>query len=183
MHKTIRGAAVALGALALTATAAAQEAENQQQAEAQQQAESPQAPQDQQAPADQQQPPNQQQQGSPPEAENQYVSNDPIFFASLDIAGSGNFTGVLDPATNELCYILNAAGVDQPTAAHIHAGGPDESGPPVVPLENPEDGASGACTAIEPDVAQAMVANPGGYYINVHNAAYPDGVVRAQLKG
>jgi hypothetical protein len=141
MNTITRGAAAALGILALTTTASAQEAE------------------------------------APP------VSNDAILFANLDIGGSGNFTGVLDRQTNQLCYILNADGVDQPTAAHIHVGGPGESGQPVVPLETPDDGASGACTTIEASVAQALVANPGGYYVNIHNAAYPQGVVRAQLKG
>jgi hypothetical protein len=141
MNTITRSAAIALGTLALTTTASAQQAE------------------------------------TPP------ASNDAILFANLDIGGSGNFTGVLDRQTNELCYILNADGVDQPTAAHIHVGGPGESGQPVVPLETPDDGASGACVAVEASVAQALVANPGGYYVNIHNAAYPQGVVRAQLKG
>jgi hypothetical protein len=101
MNTITRSAAIALGTLALTTTASAQQAE------------------------------------TPP------ASNDAILFANLDIGGSGNFTGVLDRQTNELCYILN----------------------------------------VEASVAQALVANPGGYYVNIHNAAYPQGVVRAQLKG
>lgn len=141
MKSVLSGVAVALGTLAFTASASAQEAGNQT------------------------------------------AGNPAILFASLDIGGTGNFTGVLDRQTNELCYILNADAVDDPTAAHIHVGGPGESGPPVVPLETPADGASGACMTVEPGVAQALLANPGGYYVNIHNAAYPQGVARAQLKG
>lgn len=114
---------------------------------------------------------------------NPYVSNAPIVFASLDIGNSGNFTGVIDRATNRLCYILNADGLEQPAAAHIHVGGAGESGAPVVPLETPADGASGGCVALQADVAKALTENPGGYYVNIHNAAYPGGVVRAQLRG
>lgn len=115
------------------------------------------------------------------EDESPYVSDDHILAASLPDGGS--FTGVLDPETNRLCYILNAAAVDGPTAAHIHAGGPDASGPPVVPLENPADGASGGCMTLQADVARALVANPGGHYVNVHNAAYPAGAARGQIRG
>ena len=117
------------------------------------------------------------------EAANPYLSNDPIVFASLDIGGRGNFTGVIDPEANRLCYILNAPGVETPTAAHIHLGGPGESGAPVVPLETPAEGASGGCVELEADLAKALTDNPGGYYVNVHNAAYPGGAVRAQLRG
>jgi hypothetical protein len=117
------------------------------------------------------------------EAANPYVSDDAVIFATLDIGGSGNFTGVIDRETNRMCYILNAAAVDRPTAAHIHTGGPGESGPPVVPLETPADGASGACVTLKADVARALVENPGGHYVNVHNAAYPNGRARAQLRG
>ena len=117
------------------------------------------------------------------EAANPYLSNDPIVFASLDIGGRGNFTGVIDPEANRLCYILNAPGVETPTAAHIHLGGPGESGAPVVPLETRAVGASGGCVELEADLVKALVDNPGGYYVNVHNAAYPGGAVRAQLRG
>lgn len=108
-----------------------------------------------------------------------YVSTAPVLDASL---GAGSFTGVLDTATNQLCYILLATGVDKPTAAHIHLGAEGQAGAPVVTLANPADGDSGACVAVRPDIAAALVANPGGYYVNVHNAAYPAGAVRGQLR-
>ena len=108
---------------------------------------------------------------------------DPVLYADLGLGGTGSFTGVLDPETNELCYQLNAGAVDRPTAAHIHLGGPGEEGRPVVTLETPEGGASMACTALEADLARALTENPGGYYVNVHSAAYPNGEARGQLRG
>ena len=51
------------------------------------------------------------------------------------------------------------------------------------PLETPADGSSGGCVELEADLAKALTDNPGGYYVNVHKAAYPGGAVRAQLRG
>ena len=67
------------------------------------------------------------------------------------------------------------------SAAHIHTGGPGENGPPVVPLTAPADGTSGGCQPIAADLSAALLANPGGYYVNVHTQAFPGGVIRGQL--
>lgn len=177
MHTILRSTAIALGTLALAAPASAQQApaaEEAQNQQAQNQQAQNQEPQNQEPPN--RQAPNRQ-------APAQYVNDKPVLSASLDLGGTGSFTGVLDPQANELCYILNADAVDQPTAAHIHVGGPGEDGAPVVPLATPDDGASGGCVTLEADLAQALVANPGGYYVNIHNAAYPGGAARAQLRG
>lgn len=111
-----------------------------------------------------------------------FVNTKPIFFADLRQGSHDSFTGVLDPKTDQLCYILSAPGLDGAVAAHIHKGAAGESGAPVVALAAPKDGSSGGCVAVKPEIAQAMIANPAGYYVNVHTAAIPDGFERAQLE-
>jgi CHRD domain len=49
----------------------------------------------------------------------------------------------------------------------------------VVPL--PEGETSG-CTTIVDDLAAAISADPEDFYVNVHNAEFPAGAIRGQLK-
>jgi hypothetical protein len=111
----------------------------------------------------------------------EYVNENPVLSADIGIGDTGNFTGVLDTQANKLCYLLTAPGIDKPTAAHIHKGAAGENGAPVVTLETPADGTSGACVELKADLAKALLASPEGYYVNVHNAAYPAGAARGQL--
>ena len=106
----------------------------------------------------------------------------PVLTADLGKGSPSGFTAVLDEASGELCYILSTPGLLETTAAHIHLGGPGESGNPVVPLANPVGGSAGACVTVQADVARAMVANPNGYYVNVHTKSAPNGEVRGQLE-
>jgi hypothetical protein len=98
-----------------------------------------------------------------------------------DPDGSGTFSLTVNPGQEEICFVLTVADVDTPTAAHIHSGAPDESGPPVVTLEAPADGSSEGCVDVERDLATAILRDPSAYYVNVHNAELPDGAVRGQL--
>ncbi|HWC11548.1 MAG TPA: CHRD domain-containing protein [Acidimicrobiales bacterium] len=95
-----------------------------------------------------------------------------------DGVGTARFT--IDPATDRICFVLLASGVDLPIhAAHIHLGGAGEIGSPVVNLPPMPTGRAAGCVT-DPD-ADAIVANPAGYYVNVHNSPYPFGALRAQL--
>jgi hypothetical protein len=55
------------------------------------------------------------------------------------------------------------------------------AGPIVVALKPPTSGVSGGCTRAAPALVSAIVANPSNYYVNVHNAPYPEGAIRGQL--
>ena len=65
-------------------------------------------------------------------------------------SGAGNVTVVVDPPKGTACYMINVAGLDAVTAAHIHTGGPGETGGPVVTLEAPEAAPAAAARKSRP---------------------------------
>jgi hypothetical protein len=67
--------------------------------------------------------------------------------------------------------------VDPISAAHIHAGTADTTGPILVHFSP----YSGGCTTVDRALALDMVLNPSSYYVNVHNLTYPGGALRGQL--
>jgi hypothetical protein len=68
------------------------------------------------------------------------------------------------------------------TAAHIHQAPVGEAGPPVVPLTAPDaNGLSSTCATVEATLMQDMLDNPESFYVNVHNADFPDGAARGQM--
>ena len=38
------------------------------------------------------------------------------------------------------------------------------------------------CVEVDRDLAEAIAADPRGYYVNVHNAEFPGGAIRGQLR-
>ncbi len=83
---------------------------------------------------------------------------------------------------DRLCYELTVLNIDPATAAHIHRGAAGAVGPPVVVLTAPSDGESSGCLRLESGLAQEIERNPAGFYVNVHNAAFPAGAIRGQLR-
>ena len=99
-----------------------------------------------------------------------------------DPDGFGFVKVVIDPGAGSLCFRMSVARLSGATAAHIHEGGPGIAGPVVVPLSPPVmDGLVNDCVTADPQLLQAIVDNPGNYYVNVHNDEYPDGAIRGQL--
>jgi len=96
-------------------------------------------------------------------------------------AGHGTASVTVDTAKGQLCYTLTAAGSDTPTMAHVHKGATGVAGPVVVPLDAPAKGSSKGCAAAPADALAAIIADPAGYYVNVHTAAWPKGAMRGQL--
>lgn len=97
-----------------------------------------------------------------------------------DADATGSFMARINPGQTQLCYTLTVGQVDPLTAAHIHRGAEGTAGPPVVPLSTTKLGEN-TCTEIDKALAMELIKSPGDFYVNVHNAAYPNGAARGQL--
>jgi len=99
-----------------------------------------------------------------------------------DPDGTGTATLTFNPGQSQICYELKVSGIDAASAAHIHVGAAGKAGDVAVPLETPNaEGTSKACATVDREVLSQMMDNPSGYYVNVHNAKYPNGALRGQL--
>ena len=97
----------------------------------------------------------------------------------LDGTGTANLTFNLGLGT--MCYDVSVSGVADLTAAHVHVGPATAPGPVVIPTPIGPTGGSG-CADVSRELILAILRNPGNYYYNVHNADYPPGALRAQLR-
>ena len=99
-----------------------------------------------------------------------------------DPDGTGYALFTVDPANGSVCYRLYASAIAPATAAHIHRGAVGVAGPVVVPLQPPTNGASFACAQVSLVLASEIATYPSRFYVNVHNAQYPAGAIRGQLR-
>jgi hypothetical protein len=105
-----------------------------------------------------------------------------------DPDGTGTAVVRLDPETGTITYSLFTGGIISGTAAHIHRGTSEVAGPVVVNFSptfsgSPVFGNFYATGTVPADAAliNEIIANPAGFYVNVHNPLYPAGAVRGQL--
>jgi hypothetical protein len=100
-----------------------------------------------------------------------------------DRDGGGSFSAVIEG--RELCYGLTVRDIGKPTAAHIHRGGRNTAGGIVVPLDSVpvsgDPGSSAGCTRLSRSLVRQIRKNPEAFYVNVHNADFPDGAIRGQM--
>ncbi len=95
-------------------------------------------------------------------------------------AGGGMATISIRGAKQQVCWTFHLRGVSPPSVAHIHTGAAGVAGPVFIPLGAPYT-AKGCMSAVPKPDLTLIEASPKKYYVNVHNAKYPNGVVRAQL--
>lgn len=96
---------------------------------------------------------------------------------AADADGAGVAVITIDGTT--LRYNVWTQNIGAPTAAHIHSGVAGANGPVFIGF-NVSDLTNGT-VAITAEQANAIRANPSAFYVNVHNAEFPNGAVRGQL--
>lgn len=108
----------------------------------------------------------------------------------VDTDASGTARIEVSEDGDEISYRFQVQNLNDPTAAHIHCGGPDENGPVGITLY--DSGVFTPGTAAEPDegnecgwetledAVEAM--RDGETYVNVHTEQNPQGEIRGQLE-
>ncbi len=95
-------------------------------------------------------------------------------FVTLDIFANGT-----------ICWEGKVQAIERVTAAHIHNAVAGVNGGVFVDLDPFGAAVTGNkaehCVVTTAANAAAIVANPSGYYVNVHTATYPGGAIRGQL--
>jgi CHRD domain len=105
-----------------------------------------------------------------------------------DDNGKGEVQVRLKAKKEKVCFNLEIRKLDGASAAHIHKGGPDDAGPVKVLLFEADppvsgDGAYEGCVEnVKKKLVKRIGKNPEKFYVNVHNADYPDGAIRGQLE-
>lgn len=104
-----------------------------------------------------------------------------------DLNGRG-WSGV-DASGRRVAFAVKWAGIKAPSAAHIHEGARGVSGPVVVPLFAATDtlpksvqGVAGYVRNQDSALLARIRRSPAGFYVNLHNAEFPAGAVRGQLR-
>ena len=104
-----------------------------------------------------------------------------------EIPGPGDSDGsgvaVVTISGTTINWVILVSKIDAPTLAHIHRGGPSVAGPVVVNFNPTFAGgtASGSVAGVDQALINEIAGNPAGFYVNVHNAVFPNGAIRGQL--
>ncbi|MFI5165205.1 MAG: CHRD domain-containing protein [Thermoanaerobaculales bacterium] len=96
--------------------------------------------------------------------------------------GQGYTALILDTANTNLYYYLWETGIAAPTEAHVHTGGAGVNGGVLVGLSPTFSGGQAfGSVAVDAATLAAILASPDQYYVNIHNADFPNGALRGQL--
>ncbi len=93
-----------------------------------------------------------------------------------DPDGTGTAILMIDSVALSIAWNITVANIDPVTADHIHSGGAGTNGPVVVDF----GGALVGSGLVDPDLA-SVLANPDGFYVNVHTGPFPGGAIRGQI--
>ena len=112
------------------------------------------------------------------------LTGDAVVPGPGDPDGTGDITLHLYPAKNKICYNSSASNIGEATAAHLHMGAADGEGSVRLNLKTPpQDGSSAReCRrGLSKEFVQKIKRNPSNYYVDVHNADYPNSALRGQV--
>jgi hypothetical protein len=111
-----------------------------------------------------------------------------------DPDGSGKAKVDINVDAGEVCFDIKIDDTGTPNRGHIHVGEAGVNGGIVVPFfelaavpadprnDEIEQGRIQDCVSADPALLAQIVANPEGYYVNLHNARFPGGAIRCQLE-
>lgn len=91
---------------------------------------------------------------------------------------SGGTVVTVDGTTGVVTWITTSSILQTAaTGHHIHQAAAGVNGPVVVNF----GGAYSGSVTVTPALATSILANPAGFYVNLHTAAFPGGEIRGQL--
>ena len=106
-----------------------------------------------------------------------------------DENGTGRAVIKLNVPERRVCFELRWRRIGAPTNAHIHPGRRGVEHPPIVPLFDATTplpssikGVSGCVGGVERAILRDIRDHPRRFYVNIHNATFPDGAIRGQLR-
>ena len=101
-----------------------------------------------------------------------------------DPDGKGKATIRLSSKRDRVCFTIETKRIAPTSACHIHVGDSTTAGPVFIALFTTASNKKvrhGCVPATDEQIA-AIRANPSNYYVNVHNADFPAGALRGQLR-
>jgi len=100
---------------------------------------------------------------------------------AVDPDSTGSAVITLNRGLGEVCWEITTAGVEPVVAAHIHRAPVGVNGPVVVPLTAVQNGTASGCASVPRTLIDEIMADPTGFYVNVHTTVFPGGALRGQL--
>jgi hypothetical protein len=100
-----------------------------------------------------------------------------------DPDGPGFAVITFDQGAGTITFIAYAQNIGSISASHIHRGAAGVTGPVIIPFNMPfvNGVSSGTLTGIAGSFLAEVVANPPGYYFNIHTTDFPGGAIRGIL--